>query len=73
MMNLNSTIIANLKIPVIPFNQQQKIVHQLDSLSAETKKLESLYQRKLNELDELKKSILQKAFSGELETNKVAI
>jgi type I restriction enzyme, S subunit len=33
---------------------------------AETQRLESLYQRKLAALDELKKSLLHQAFSGEL-------
>lgn len=37
-----------------------------DALSAETKRLEAIYQQKLNDLEELKKSILQKAFNGEL-------
>ncbi len=46
--------------------EQQKIVQQLDKLSAETKRLEAMYQQKLNALEELKKSILQKAFLGEL-------
>jgi len=46
--------------------EQETIVAKLDSLSAETKKLESIYRQKLASLDELKKSILQKAFSGEL-------
>ncbi|NLM00424.1 MAG: restriction endonuclease subunit S, partial [Treponema sp.] len=32
----------------------------------ETQKLESIYQKKILLLEELKKSILQKAFSGEL-------
>jgi type I restriction enzyme S subunit len=45
---------------------QQAIVKKLDALSAETKKLEGIYQQKINDLEELKKSILQKAFSGEL-------
>jgi type I restriction enzyme S subunit len=31
-----------------------------------TKKLEANYQKKLEDLEELKKSILQKAFSGQL-------
>ena len=66
MSNLNSTIINNLKIPEIPFLQQQKIVQQLEKLSTETKRLEEMYQQKLDALEELKKSILQKAFSGEL-------
>jgi type I restriction enzyme S subunit len=46
--------------------EQQAIVKKLDKLSAETKKLESIYNQKLAELEELKKSILQKAFKGEL-------
>ncbi|MFZ1572309.1 MAG: restriction endonuclease subunit S, partial [Candidatus Kapaibacterium sp.] len=46
--------------------EQQTIVQKLDALSAETKKLEIIYQQKINDLDELKKSILQKAFNGEL-------
>lgn len=49
-----------------PLKEQQSIVKKLDALSAETKKLEAIYQQKINNLDELKKSILQKAFSGEL-------
>jgi hypothetical protein len=32
----------------------------------ETKKLESIYQQKIKDLEELKKSILQRAFSGGL-------
>jgi type I restriction enzyme S subunit len=48
--------------------EQQSIVQKLDALSAQTKKLEAIYQQKLNDLEELKKSILQKAFSGELKT-----
>jgi len=51
---------------------QQTIVQKLDTLSAETKKLEAIYQQKINDLEELKKSILQKAFNGELNTTKAA-
>jgi len=51
----------------LPFLAEQKsIVKKLDSLSTETKKLESIYKNKLANLEELKKSILQKAFNGEL-------
>ena len=46
--------------------EQQTIVHQLDALRAETQKLEAVYQKKIADLEELKKSILQKAFAGEL-------
>ena len=33
---------------------------------AETKKLEAIYQKKIDDLEELKKSVLQKVFNGEL-------
>lgn len=61
---------------LLPFpkslKEQQGIVQKLDALSTETKKLEAIYQQKINDLEELKKSVLQKAFSGELKTaNKV--
>lgn len=39
---------------------------QLDALRAETQKLEAMYQKKIDDLEVLKKSILQKAFSGGL-------
>ena len=45
---------------------QKSIVTKLDALSAETKKLEAIYRQKLADLDELKKSVLQKAFTGQL-------
>jgi type I restriction enzyme S subunit len=51
--------------------EQRTIIRQLDALRAETQKLEAVYQKKLDDLEELKKSILQKAFAGELETEKV--
>lgn len=45
---------------------QDKIVADLDTLLAQTQHLESLYQRKIAALDELKQSLLQQAFSGQL-------
>ncbi|MBU0731866.1 restriction endonuclease subunit S [Patescibacteria group bacterium] len=46
--------------------EQKAIVSKLDALSAETQKLESIYKQKLTALEELKKSVLKKAFAGEL-------
>ena len=46
--------------------EQEKLVSKLDALSAETQRLETLYQNKLHALDELKKSLLHQAFSGNL-------
>ncbi len=59
--------IRNINIPVPPISEQQEIVSKLETLSAETQKLENIYRQKINDLDELKKSILQKAFAGELQ------
>ena len=65
--NFNSTPFS---FPLI--HDQEIIVKKLDALAFETKKLESIYQQKLNDLEELKKSILQKAFNGELKTSKIS-
>jgi type I restriction enzyme S subunit len=46
--------------------EQKTIVTKLDSLREETDRLASIYQQKLAALDELKKSLLHQAFSGEL-------
>jgi type I restriction enzyme, S subunit len=68
--NLSLGFFNQLEIPCPTIKQQQTIVRQLDALRAETQKLEAVYQKKLDDLEELKKSILQKAFSGELKTEK---
>ncbi len=67
---------GQLKTVAINFpslKEQNKIVEKLDVLSTETKKLEAIYQQKINDLEELKKSVLQKAFSGELKTEKALV
>jgi len=46
--------------------EQKLLIEKFRALSAETKKLEIIYKQKTNDLEELKKSILQKAFSGSL-------
>ena len=53
-------------LPIPPKNVVQTLVSKFDKLSSETKKLEAIYQQKLANLTELKKTILQKAFEGEL-------
>jgi type I restriction enzyme S subunit len=63
---VTTTFIKSLKIPFPSLKDQLIIVQKLEALSAETKKLEAIYQHKLNDLEELKKSVLQKAFNGEL-------
>ncbi len=70
--SLVKTELQTIKI-VYPksLKEQQDIVKKLDSLSIETKRLENINQQKLNYLEELRKSILQKAFNGELKSVKV--
>ncbi|WP_439835754.1 restriction endonuclease subunit S [Aeromonas enteropelogenes] len=46
--------------------EQERIVKIVSKLEYETQRLESLYQRKIAALDELKQSLLQQAFSGQL-------
>ena len=71
---LNQTMLNKIPIPFPSLKEQQTIVQKLDALSAETKKLEAIYQQKKNDLEELKKSILNKAFTGELKTtNAIAL
>jgi type I restriction enzyme S subunit len=64
--NINGSKLKDYPIPVPPILQQKIIVDKLDAILEETQRLESLYQRKLNALDALKKSLLHKAFAGEL-------
>lgn len=53
-------------VSVAPQNSQATIVMKLDELYAETQRLETIYSQKIAALKELKQSILQKAFTGEL-------
>lgn len=63
---INRNDVYNIRVRIPNIKKQQKIVQQLDELQEQTKKLEQIYDQKLKDLDELKQSILQKAFNGEL-------
>ena len=64
--NLSLGFFKSLTIPIPPIEDQVSIVAEIDSLREQTQRLESIYQQKLTTLAELKQSILQKAFAGEL-------
>ena len=64
--NLRKNDILNTPLYIPPFGDQEEVVKKLDEVVSQTKSLESNYQQELDALDELKKSILQKAFNGEL-------
>ncbi len=62
----NMNAVLNFEFPLPPLPEQRRIVDKLEALNMETQRLESIYQRKLSTLEELKKSLLHQAFNGEL-------
>ena len=49
--------------------QQERFADALDEVSRHAERLETIYTQKLANLDELKQSLLQKAFTGQLTSN----
>jgi type I restriction enzyme, S subunit len=64
--NINMGTFENERFPFPCVTEQKQIVTKFDSLREETQRLESIYQQKLTALEELKKSLLHQAFTGEL-------
>lgn len=73
LMQINIGDLRRINTPFTNLKEQKRIVQKLDLLRIETKRIETIYQQKINDLEELKKSVLQKAFSGELKTEKVLV
>ena len=68
---INKSKWENLTISFPKSKTEQKLfVEKFDALSTESQKLQEIYLNKIADLEELKKSILQKAFAGELKTEK---
>lgn len=53
-------------LPIPPENDLNDITSRIESIQIKTQQLESIYRRKIADLEEMRKSVLQKAFSGEL-------
>ena len=66
MPNLSNTALGNFPILLPPIDMQKAVLKEIDALHEETQRLEALYQRKLEALDELKQSLLHQAFCGNL-------
>jgi len=64
--NLSSVTIKLLPVPLCSLKEQKVIANKLDDLQQETQHLTLLYERKLTDLEEQKKSFLHQAFNGEL-------
>lgn len=66
MKKISNGAVRTLPIRVPPIPEQRKVIAQINALAAETQRLEGIYEKKPAALDELKKSLLHQAFSGEL-------
>ena len=64
--NLSSVTIKSLPIPLCSVPEQTKLAAALDQMAAYAQHLGSIYERKLAALDELEKSLLHQAFTGNL-------
>lgn len=69
--SLNQGSLSSLNIPYPKsLKEQEAIIEKIDLIAEQSQKLKDIYQQKIDDLEELKKSILQKAFAGELKTEK---
>ncbi|PVE42508.1 restriction endonuclease subunit S [Limnohabitans planktonicus] len=59
-------VLRNLQVPRISLKDQLAYIETLRSVEAECRRLETIYRQKLTALDDLKKSLLHQAFSGQL-------
>ena len=66
MPKITKQVVQETPIPTFNLTEQQAIVKKIDEIVTETQRLEAIYRQKLAALKELKQTILQKAFTGEL-------
>ncbi len=64
--NINGTKLKSYPIPAPSLSEQIATVAKLNELSESTRRLSDIYERKLVALDDLKKSLLHQAFTGQL-------
>lgn len=63
---INIDKLKKIQIPLPPLKEQEQIASHLDELSSRVKILKQNYQAQIKDLQELKKSLLDKAFKGNL-------
>lgn len=54
------------KLPALELNEQKRLAQRIEEIEARTFRLADGYEEKLDDIDDLRQSILQKAFAGEL-------
>lgn len=69
--NINLGTFENQRFPFPSIDTQESIAQNLQTLGKKVTELETIYERKLLILEELKKTILHKAFAGELTTKEI--
>lgn len=60
------TRLKQIQIPLPPLQEQEQIAKHLDFVFEKAKALKELYTKELKDYEELKQSLLDKAFKGEL-------
>lgn len=63
---INIDKLKKIQIPLPPLKEQEQIASYLDELSSHVKNLKQNYQAQIKDLQELKNSLLDKAFKGNL-------
>lgn len=63
---LNLNILEKCPVALPPLKEQEQIAEHLDFVFEKTKALKELYTKELKDYEELKQSLLDKAFKGEL-------
>lgn len=66
-------MLDDIEVSMPSANEQERIVKFLDNLYNETQNIQEVFLKKIEDLNELKKSILQKAFNGELINKSVQV
>jgi type I restriction enzyme, S subunit len=73
LMQINIRDVKKLTLNIPPLSLQDEILPNLISLEKDIDRIKRTYDKKLKDLEELKKSILQKAFVGKLTNKEVEV
>lgn len=65
-MNINIKILQDIELPLPSLEIQKQTVKYLDEVSAQVEQVKSAQQQKMQNLLDLKSSILDRAFHGKL-------